>query len=75
MLLIHMFDERADSPHHLLQRSWELLGRHIHFPMSSNWVNQLYPDFHRLEDRQLREYFYQDIIFWQATQRSIWERV
>ncbi len=56
-------DEQADSPHHLLQRSWELLGETYTFPNVVNWVNQLYPDFHRLEDRQLREYFYQDIIF------------
>ena len=56
-------DEQADQPHHLLQRSWELLAETYTFPNVVKWVNQLYPDFHRLEDKQLKAYFYEDIIF------------
>lgn len=56
-------DQKSGSSQHLLQRSWELLGETYTFPNVVEWVNQLYPDFQRLEDKQLRKYFYEDIVF------------
>ncbi|OWZ83736.1 CRISPR-associated helicase/endonuclease Cas3 [Natranaerobius trueperi] len=47
----------------ILDRSWDLLGDEYSFPLVNKWVTQLYNQSIDLDDRQMRQFILEDLVF------------
>ncbi|SEN02684.1 CRISPR-associated helicase/endonuclease Cas3 [Lihuaxuella thermophila] len=56
-------EEWVQRESNLLQQSWDIIGTKYSFPNVKKWVNQLYPDFCDLVDKDMREYILEDAVF------------
>lgn len=52
-----------EEPANVLKQSWNIIGKEYSFANVKDWVNQLYPTYCQLVDKQMRDYILEDAVF------------